>query len=128
VSLLLLFRPFGGVAPPAPPVVVVEEPGGVRKGRKREFLRVRLSEFNDKQRAAEYIKAQLRLRQAEPVPTPAEPEKPAQPRLSKADKAKQSALASEALRNMEIEAANEQRRIIDAQNEEILKLILLSSL
>jgi len=128
--LLLLFRPFGvGGPPPTPPPVVVVTPSGVRKGKKRQIT-IRLSDIENRADTAEFLKAQLRLRHPdsafhEPPPTPKAPPKP---RLSKADKAKQSALAAEALKGMQIEAQNEQRRIIDAQNMEILKLILLASL
>lgn len=130
MSLLLLFRPFGaGGPPPTPPPVAVTVPGGVRRGKKRQVV-IRLSDIENRADTAEFLKAQLRLRHPDSAFTePAqEPAKPTRTRLSKADKAKQSALAAEALRAMQIESANEERRIIDAQNVEILKLILLASL
>lgn len=112
--------------PPVPPVVITTTPSGVRakrggKGGKRELI-VRLSDVESRKDTAEFLKSQLRQHQ-EVIPEPARP-KPIL-KLSKADRAKQSKLAVEALRAMQIEAKDEERTIVD-QNNEILKLIVIA--
>ena len=111
------FTNGGAVPPPAP------TPSGVRKGRKRELI-VSLRDVENKESTADFIKSQLRLRQGF---TDHLPVKEA-PRLSKAERQKQSRLAAQAMEAMRIEEENEQRRILQAKNDEIIKLIILASL
>jgi hypothetical protein len=115
------------VAPPVP--VTTTAPGGVRKGKKRELV-VRLAEVRNRADTAEFLKAQLRLRH--PGSDFAEPKPPAKFVLSKADKARQAALAAEAMRAMQIEAENEQRRILaqrtlDENNEAAMILTMIAA-
>lgn len=114
----------GGAIPPTPPSTPT--PSGVRKGRKRELI-VRLSDVKSRTDTAEFLKEQLRLRHPNSAFQP-EPAQPAKFKLSKADQARQAKLSHDAMVAMQIEADNEQRRILQAKNDEIIKLIILASL
>ncbi len=123
---LVLFKFFAGAGEAAAPVVVADtaEPSGVRKGRKKPpLVRVNLRDVESRESTADFLKAQLRLRQGitEPVaPQPA-------PKESKAARLARQKLEREALRNMEIERVNEERRVLNEQNNAVLTLLLLGN-
>lgn len=121
VNLLPTLGYGESVTPPTP------TPGtsGVGKGKKRKVV-VRFADIESRETTAEFLKAQLRVRHPDSAFAP-DQAPPAATKSSKAQKAKDAALAAEAMRAMQIEAQNEERRIID-DTEIILKLIALSSL
>lgn len=103
--------------PPTPPEPVIDAaPGGVGKGKS-----INLADFSDenaRQRASEFIKAQLKLDQ----------KKKADSVKALADivaEQEKSDIASLAMKNMEIEAFDETRTILDNNNR--LLIILMSS-
>lgn len=122
---LVLFSFFGGATgadapPPAPPST---RTSGVGKGRaKRPLIRVNLRDVDSRESTADFLKAQLRLRQGITEPVAPQP-----PKVSKAERLAQQKIEREALRNMEIERAAEERRTLDAQNNAILTILLLGS-
>ena len=124
MSLLLLFRVYGGGGPPPPPPPPPAPPSGVRHAKAKRQLVVRMGDVVDRESTAEYIKAQLKSLHQEAIP---DPSPPTVAKLSKGDRKRDEKRAAEALANMQIEAANEERRIIEHQNQQILALILLSS-
>ncbi len=110
-----------GSTPPTP----TPRTSGVGKGKKRKVV-VRFADIESRETTAEFLKAQLRMRHPDSAFVP-DQVTPAATKSAKAQKAKDTALAAEAMRAMQIEAQNEERRIID-DTEIILKLIALSSL
>ena len=111
-----------GATTPVPPAPSTDLPSGVRgKGKKRELI-VRMRDVENRESTADFLKAQLRLRQGitEPVAPPA-------PKESRAQKLARQKLEREALRNMEIERQNEERRILTDQNNAIITLLLIGS-
>lgn len=120
---LVLFNFFHGATPSNAPPASGTTPSGVRKGRaKPPLIRVNLRDVESRESTADFLKAQLRLRQniTEPVAPPS-------PRVSKAERLAKQKLEREALRNMEIERANEERRILAEQNNTVLTLLLIGS-
>jgi len=112
---------YGTSGTPPVPTPTGSQPSGVSKGRKRELI-VRMRDVENRESTAEFLKAQLRLRQGitEPVAPPA-------PKESRAQKLARQKLEREALRNMEIERQNEERRILTDQNNAIITLLLIGS-
>ncbi len=127
MSLLLLFRPRGGGTPPPPPPVVVVAPGGVKKrGQKaKREIRINLAD-RPREDITEFLKTQLRLRHPDSAfhePEPVAPKKV--PRARKIDAAALERQKQDALRNMEIERAMEERQKIEEHNAKMMQLINL---
>lgn len=100
---------FGAITPSQS---VESSPSGVSKRRKRELI-VNLHDVLDRESTADFLKRELRARHQIAVePLPARP-------------AQKMGKALEAIRNMEIERAQEKRRALDAENNNIIAAILL---
>ena len=114
---------LGTSGTPPTPTPSTQLPSGVRgKGKKRELI-VKLRDVENRESTAEFLKAQLRIRQG--IVEPQAPPQP--PKESKAKRLARQKLEQEALRNMEIERQNEDRRILTDQNNAVLTLLLIGS-
>jgi hypothetical protein len=115
----LLFRPFGSGGPiPPVPTPVIETPTGVRRGRKRELI-VRISDVQDKESTAEFLKSQLRLRNPLPEIVDRSAEIAAEKTRVRAQKQREKAALA---------AAESKRiKIVNDNNEAAMILVMIAA-